>query len=360
MSRASPYAGTSHRWKGRRTLTSRPTLVCASSFTGSTRRFSRLWRERNETVTKNNLHLRPTRCILLEILIQGLAQMLRRVLGRVPSGRAPQVPARQVVAAFSTTANAHLAQTAATPSEPMPEEQFQFMRDILSAPSPVGLEASMTKGVIRPFFEQIGAEALGWREHAFVGNAGTVWDTAPDAAPGEKLTVMICGHADKIRMQVRSIGSDGKIWINSDSFLPLTLIGNKVTLFSEDKESLGTYRRLPATVEALGAIHFAPANMRSGSKGVGPQELYLELGMHGDKRKEQLDALGVQAGDTVLLDRPIERCAGGGAMTFSGSYLDNGLGCFVAAEVARMLAADPSIAEDVRVLFAFASVSGDL
>jgi hypothetical protein len=32
----------------------------------------------------------------------------------------------------------------------------------------------------------------------------------------------------------------------------------------------------------------------------------------------------VKAGDTVLLDRPIARCVGGD--TFSGAYLDNGLG----------------------------------
>lgn len=101
-----------------------------------------------------------------------------------------------------------------------------------------------------------------WQVHSFKGNAGTVWDTAPpngSAAAEEEeeeelLTVMLCGHADKIRMQVlhrdlqasllchhlltalpfghalrpcplampfghacqvRSVGSDGKIWINS-------------------------------------------------------------------------------------------------------------------------------------------------
>ena len=57
--------------------------------------------------------------------------------------------------------------------------------------------------------------------------------------------------------------------------------------------------------------------------------------------------------DTILLDRPIERCVGGD--TFSGAYLDNGLGCFVAAEVARKVAADPKLTEHVRCLFAFAS-----
>ena len=40
-----------------------------------------------------------------------------------------------------------------------------------------------------------------------------------------------CGQT--LNLQVRSVGSDGKIWINSDSFLPQTLIGNEVTMFTE-------------------------------------------------------------------------------------------------------------------------------
>ena len=32
----------------------------------------------------------------------------------------------------------------------MPEDQFTRMRDILAAPSPVGLEAAMTEGVLAP------------------------------------------------------------------------------------------------------------------------------------------------------------------------------------------------------------------
>ena len=73
-----------------------------------------------------------------------------------------------------TLATAARGNIASSPSEPMPEEQFQFMRDILASPSPVGLEASMTHGVIRPFFEGLGAKELGWKERTFMGNAGTV------------------------------------------------------------------------------------------------------------------------------------------------------------------------------------------
>ena len=61
--------------------------------------------------------------------------------------------------------------------ESMPSEQFEFMRDVLAAPSPVGLEAAMTMGGIKPRFESIALE--GWGIHQFVGNAGIVLDTHP-------------------------------------------------------------------------------------------------------------------------------------------------------------------------------------
>ncbi|NGO90867.1 MAG: peptidase M42, partial [Halomonas sp.] len=39
----------------------------------------------------------------------------------------------------------------ATPwTQPMPDAQFTLMRDILAAPSPVGLEGAMTYGVLKP------------------------------------------------------------------------------------------------------------------------------------------------------------------------------------------------------------------
>jgi len=100
-------------------------------------------------------------------------------------------------------------------TESMPEDQFAFLRELLAAPSPIGLEAAMTEGVLVPRLQ--GFLPGGWKVHRFRGNAGVVVDTAPDRT--NAFSVMVIGHADKIRMQVRSIGPDGKIWINSDSFL---------------------------------------------------------------------------------------------------------------------------------------------
>ena len=115
-------------------------------------------------------------------------------------------------------------------ASPMPERQFKFMQEILAAPSPIGLEAAMSYGVLKPAFEKFMPKS--WGIHQFRGNAGIVVDTHPGEE--DRTSVMVIGHADKIRMQVRHISDDGKIWINSDSFLPTTLIGHEVSLFSRD------------------------------------------------------------------------------------------------------------------------------
>jgi len=234
-------------------------------------------------------------------------------------------------------------------TQPMPEDQFARMREILAAPSPIGLEGAMTYGVLKPYFESFAPE--GWQVRQFRGNASVVLDTHPGR--DDLFSVMIIGHADKIRMQVRSVGDDGKIWINSDSFLPTTLIGHEAHLFSEDPDNPGRYRIIEGgTVEALGAIHFVDEATRAGTKGIKKEQLYLELQLHGKDRKKQVEKLGIRPGDTLILNRPIKR--GFAPDSFYGAYLDNGLGCFVAAEVARLVA-ESGAAGNIRMMFAAAT-----
>ena len=233
-------------------------------------------------------------------------------------------------------------------AQPMSPERFELMRAILDAPSPIGLEAAMTRGILEPHMRSFMPD--GWAIHSFKGNAGIVLDTMPNAK--DAFTVMVIGHADKIRMQVRSIGDDGKIWVNSDSMLPTTLIGHKVKLFSEDPSDLGNWRVIKGgTIEAIGAIHFADPKLRSGDSGIKGKMMYLELHIHGENKKKQVEALGIRPGDPIIYDRPIEK--GFAPDTFSGAYLDNGLGCFVTAEIARLIA--ESDVKNVRYLGAMAS-----
>lgn len=231
----------------------------------------------------------------------------------------------------------------------MTSERFELMRSILDAPSPIGLEASMTRGVLEPFMRSY--MPSDWKVHTFKGNAGIVLDSRP--GDEDAFSVMVIGHADKIRMQVRSISDDGKIWVNSDSMLPTTLIGHKVKLFSENPESLGDWRVIQGgTIEAIGAIHFAEPKLRSGDEGIKTKMMFLELHIHGENKKAQVEALGIRPGDPIIYDRPIER--GFSPNTFTGAYLDNGLGCFVTAEIGRLIAESAGL-KNVRFLGAMAS-----
>ena len=233
-------------------------------------------------------------------------------------------------------------------AKPMSKKQFDFMREILAAPSPIGLEGAMSYGVIKPTFDRIKPKS--WAVQQFKGNAGIVLDTHP--GDDEKPSVMFIGHADKIRLQVRSIGSDGKIWVNSDSFLPCTLIGHEVKLFSQKPKKPGQYRVIEGgTIEALGAIHFSEPAQRTGDKGIKGDMLFLELQLHGEKCKERVEALGIRPGDPIILNRPIRK--GFTEDTFYGAYLDNGLGCFMVAELAKLLAKKPL--KNIRVLHTIAT-----
>jgi len=237
----------------------------------------------------------------------------------------------------------------------MSDSDFDLMRRVLAAPSPVGLERAMTGFIAEELRANVSSE---WAFHAFRGSAALVVDTHPGIGAENKLTCMFIGHADKIRMQVRKVGDDGKVWISSDSHLPLTLIGNEVVIFSDSAESPGRFRSIRGgTVEAIGAIHFAEPSLRSGTKGIKPEQLYIELGISGDKKKEQVqDRLGLRPGDSILMDRPIRKSVG--ENSFTGAYLDNGLGCFVTMQLAKLIASDKG-AEDllskVRMLFTFAT-----
>ena len=230
----------------------------------------------------------------------------------------------------------------------MPKAQFDFMREVLAAPSPIGLEAAMSYGVLKPAFEKFMPKS--WAIHQFKGNAGIVVDTHP--GQDDMTSVMIIGHADKIRLQVRKIDTDGKIWVNTDSFLPCTLVGHEVTLFSQDPKNPGNYRSIKGgTIEALGAIHFSEPAQRTGDKGLKPEMMYLELQMHGEDCKKRIEELGIRPGDPIILDRPIKR--GFSEDSFYGAYLDNGLGCFVVAEIAKILAKSPL--KNIRVLYTIAT-----
>jgi putative aminopeptidase FrvX len=273
---------------------------------------------------------------------------------------------------FSTTTTTTNPPTTTTTNTipKMSPSRFQLLKQIIEAPSPVNLEGAMTMGVIEPFIKQLllthnnnNNHNHNWKIHKFIGNAGIVIDTLSDHQQQQKppnLTIMIMGHADKIRMQVRHIQvSSGKIYIDSDSFLPIALLGNDVSIYSEKPNELGQFNRIRGTVEALGAIHFGDAGHRNGTKGVSPEQLYIDLGVSGKDVGKRIMELGIKPGDAVLMDRPIRKTVGDDG--FSGAYLDNGIGSFIVTDLARLVLTEEIYSNSIlqsgklRLLFAIAA-----
>lgn len=215
------------------------------------------------------------------------------------------------------------------------EDQFELVKRLCEAPSPIGFEGAMIDGVIIPELKSFMPDT--WELNRFTGNPGLVVDTHPHVNEDNLLSVMVVGHADKIRLQVKSISEDGKIYVQTQSFLPAAIVGHRFDLVIEDPDAEGNYRLLRnLTAQAFGAIHFADKEVRSGDKGVKPNQIYLETGLFGENRKERLEEIGVRPGQPVIFSRGINRGPTKG--TFYGSYLDNALGCFSVLELARRLA----------------------
>lgn len=228
-------------------------------------------------------------------------------------------------------------------------DQFELLSRLCGTPSPVGFERTIIDGVILPEMRAFMPER--WEIKRFTGTPGVVIDTAPDATGFP--TIMPIAHADTIRLQVRSIGDDGKLWVNTDSFLPGAILGHTFNLVVEDPNEPGSYRTLPnLTAQAFGAIHFASEEVRSGRKGVEPKQVYLETGLFGPDAKQRLEELGVREGQPAVFSRCLQRGPTSG--TFMGPYLDNSLGCFMLIETARRLAELQQARElrGVRVLLA--------
>jgi len=86
----------------------------------------------------------------------------------------------------------------------MPDDQFAFMREVLAAPSPIGLEAAMSYGVLKPYFEKLMPKS--WEVQQFKGNAGIVVDTHPGQDLGQYRFVFAL-HAGRTRGEALQPGS---------------------------------------------------------------------------------------------------------------------------------------------------------
>jgi putative aminopeptidase FrvX len=180
------------------------------------------------------------------------------------------------------------------------------------------------------------APARVWREgcSAFsddvhVDNVGSSVARVPGTAGGP--TLAIIGHIDEIGVHISHIEDDGHLRFGEvGGWDPIILAGQRVTIATRGGDVTGVIGRKP--------IHLIKSDERERAPKI--KDLHIDIGAKdGDEAREL-----VRVGDVgVIAVEPVELPNG----RLVSRSLDNRIGCFVAAEAARLVAADGGAPGDV-------------
>jgi putative aminopeptidase FrvX len=203
---------------------------------------------------------------------------------------------------------------------PIPE----LLTKLLSAPGPSGHEsrpAQVWREYCSAFATEVGGDRVGSSFARVAGTAGG-------------LTVAVVGHIDEIGLHVSHIEDDGYLRFGQvGGWDAGVLIGQRVRLRTRDGDVVGVIGRKP--------IHLLKDDDRR--KVPELKELHIDIGA---KDSEEAGKL-VRIGDVAVIDsEPLEFRHG----RVVSRALDNRVGCYVAAEAARLVAEDGGAPGDVLAL----------
>jgi putative aminopeptidase FrvX len=191
---------------------------------------------------------------------------------------------------------------------PIPE----LLTKLLTAPGPSGHEsrpAQVWREYCSTFTQEVGGDRVG---SSYARVAGT----------GDGPTVAVVGHIDEIGLHVSHIEDDGYLRFGQvGGWDAGVLIGQRVKLRTRDGEVVGVIGRKP--------IHLLKDDDRR--KVPELKELHIDIGA---KDGEEAGAL-VRIGDVAVIDAEPLDFRHGRVVSRS---LDNRVGCYVAAESARLVA----------------------
>jgi putative aminopeptidase FrvX len=198
-----------------------------------------------------------------------------------------------------------------------------FLHKLLSAPGPSGHETGPAR-VWREScsaFAEVGADHLG---SSFARVRGT----------GEGPTLVVVGHIDEIGLHVTHIDDDGYLRFGDvGGWDPAVLVGQRVRLLTRSGPIKGVVGRKP--------IHLLKDEDRK--KVPELKELHIDVGA---KNGEEARSM-VGIGDVAVIDvEPLELPNG----RLVSRSLDNRVGCYVAAEAARLVAVEGGAPGDVVAL----------
>lgn len=191
-----------------------------------------------------------------------------------------------------------------------PESSLTFLTKYLNNPSPTGFESEGQKlwlSYIKPYIDDY-----------FVDTYGTVVGVINPEAPYK---VVIEAHADEISWFVHYITKDGFIYLRKNG-------GSDHQIAPSKRVNIHTEKGIVKGIFGWPAIH-----VRDASREETPtlKNIFLDLGCKSDKEVEEL---GVHVGCVVTYDDEFMVL---NDRYFVGRALDNRIGGFMIAEVARLL-----------------------
>ena len=186
----------------------------------------------------------------------------------------------------------------------------KFLYEYLNNPSPTGFESSGQKiwlNYIKPYIDEY-----------FVDTYGTAVGVIN---PKAEYKVIIEAHADEISWFVHYITKDGFIYLRRNG-------GSDHQIAPSMRVNIHTDKGIVKAVFGWPAIH-----VRDAAKEESPtlKNIFLDLGCKSDK---EVEALGVHVGCVVTYQDELMELNN---RYYTGRALDNRIGGFMIAEVARML-----------------------
>jgi putative aminopeptidase FrvX len=200
----------------------------------------------------------------------------------------------------------------------------ELLQALLLAAGPSGHETAPAK-VWRDYCEKFSDDVR-------ADKVGSSMARVPGTAGGPMLAVI--GHIDEIGIHVSHIEDDGQIRFGEvGGWDPIVLVGQRVKLTTRGGDVHGVIGRKP--------IHLIKSDERDRAPKI--KDLHIDIGA-----KDGDDARGlVRIGDVGVIDVvPLELPNG----RLASRSLDNRIGCYVAAEAARLVALDGGAPGDVVAL----------
>jgi endoglucanase len=200
----------------------------------------------------------------------------------------------------------------------------ELLTDLLKAAGPSGRETSparVWRAGCAEFAQEVGADHL-----------GSSFARVPGTAGGP--TLAIVGHIDEIGLHISHIDSEGYLRFGQvGGWDAIVLVGQRVRLYTRSGEITGVIGRKP--------VHLLKDEERKQVPEL--KDLHIDIGAKDADQAREL----VRIGDVAVIDvEPIDLRDG----LLVSRALDNRVGCFVAAEAARLVAAAGGAPGDVLAL----------